>query len=117
MNKRQKKKAFKKRFGVNLPKGIKLHDAMILYENKDAILLAVERSKAIILDVWARIKETFIKSYEELRKAFKEVAEKSRQQGTEFKATNAINQLRQRTQESEEIKVESSFNIRGHDRR
>jgi hypothetical protein len=98
MNKRQKKKAFKKRFGVNPPKRIKLHDAIIIFEHKDAILLAVERSKAIILDAWAQIKETFIKFYEELSKAFKEVAEKSRQQ------------------ESEAMKIESSFNIRGHDR-
>jgi hypothetical protein len=117
VNKRQKKKAFKKRFGVNPPKGIKPHDAIILYENKDAILLAAERIKTIILDAWAQIKGTFQRFYEELSKALREVEEKNRQQGETFKDTNAIEQLRQRAQEREAMKIESYINILNHDRR
>ncbi len=117
MNKRQKKKAFKKRFGVNPPRGIKLHDAIIFYEHKDAILLAVERMKAAIINAWQQIKEPFIRLYEEIQKAIKETEVKEPTAGQHFYSSNAWQQLRQKVQESEAMKIESNINILNHDRR
>lgn len=117
MNKRQKKKALKKRFGVNPPRGIKLHDVIIFYEHKDATLLAVERMKAAIINAWEQIKEPFIRLYGEIQKAIKETEEKEPTAGRRFYSSNAWRQQRQRVQESEAMKIDSNINILNHDRR
>ena len=52
MNKRQKKKAFKKRFGFNPPRGISTRTATRIMEHKEIIIAAFERLKAAILDLW-----------------------------------------------------------------
>lgn len=117
MNKRQKKKAFKKRFGVNPPSGIKLHDTIDFCEHEDTILLAVERMKAALIDSWERIKEPLIRLYREMRKTIKETEEKEPTARQRFYYSNAWQQQRQKMQESEAMKIDSNINILNHDRR
>lgn len=117
MNKRQKKKAFKKRFGVNPPSGIKLHDTIIFDEHKDTILLAVERMKAALIDLWVQLKEPFIRLYRVMRKTIKETEEKEPTAGQRLNSSNARQQLREKVQESEVMKIESNINILNHDQR
>ena len=97
MNKRQKKKAFKKRFGVNPPKGMKLRTATILFENKEAFIIAIKRVKEAILDAWEQIKEPFLIFVEELLKAAREID--------------------RRLKEKEVVAIESGFNIHSNERR
>jgi len=112
MNKRQKKKAFKKQFGVNPPSGIKLHDTIVFCEHEDTILLAVERMKAALIDLWEQIKEPFTRLYREMRETIKETEEKEPTAGQRFYYSNA-----RQAQESEAMKIESNINIFNHDRR
>lgn len=97
MNKRQKKKAFKKRFGVNPPKGMKLRTATTLLENKEAFIIAIKRVKEAILEVWKQIKELFLIFAEELLKAVREIDRKLK--------------------EREVVAIEGGFNIRSSERR
>lgn len=117
MNKRQKKKAFKKRFGVNPPRGIKQHDKIIFHEHKDAILLAAERMKGALINAWERIREPFMSLCREIQKAIKDTEEKEPTAGERFYSSNARQQLRRKVQESEAMKIESDFNILNNDRR
>ena len=56
MNRRQKKKAFKKRFGFNPPRGISIRTATRIMEHKETIIAAFERLKAAILGLWEQVK-------------------------------------------------------------
>lgn len=97
MNKRQKKKAFKKRFGVNPPKGMKLRTATILLENKEAFIIAIKKVKEALLNAWEQIKELFLIFAEELLKAAKEID--------------------RRLKEREVVAIEGGFNIHSNERR
>lgn len=87
MNRRQKKKAFKKRFGLNPTRGISIRTATRIMEHKETI----ERLKAAILDLWERGKQSASKLAEAL--------------------------LLLRQQEREAKRIESNFNIHNCDRR
>ena len=69
MNRRQKKKAFKKRFGFNPPRGIGIRTATRIMEHKETIIATFERLKAAILDLWERVKQPAL----ELAEALKEI--------------------------------------------
>lgn len=51
MNKRQRKKQFKKRFGFNPPRNISMQTATRIMENKESVIAACERLKAAINDL------------------------------------------------------------------
>lgn len=83
MNKRQKKKAFKKRFGFNPPRSISIRTATQIMEHKETIIVAFERLKAAILDLWKQVKQSVLNLVEALKEiytAFITAAERRRRQ-------------------------------------
>lgn len=119
MNRRQKKKTFKKRFGFNPPHSISIRTATRIMKHKEYIIAAFERLKAAILNLWEWVKKPVLELAEKLKKiglAFISVQERNRQQRealTDFK-TKVL--LQQRQQEREVKRIESNTNILNHDR-
>ena len=70
MNRRQKKKAFKKRFGFNPPRGTSIRTARRIMEHKEKFEQLFERMKAAILDLWERVKQPVLELAEELKKIY-----------------------------------------------
>lgn len=68
MNRRQKKKQFKKRFGINPPRGISIKTAAHTMQHREKVIAAFERIKKAILDLWEMIKQPAL----ELATALKE---------------------------------------------
>lgn len=120
MNRRQKKKAFKKRFGINPPKGFSIHTATQIMEHKEKIIAAFESLKKAILDLWECIKQPALELAEALKEAgtaFISAKERKRRQYIALADFQAKILLRQQEQEREVKRFESDFNIRNHDRR
>lgn len=120
MNKRQKKKAFKKRFGFNPPKGFSIHTAILIMEHKEKILAAFERLKNAILNLWECVKRPALELAEALKEAataFISVQERKRRQYIALVNFQTKVLLRQREQEREVREFESNFNIHNHERR
>lgn len=61
MNRRQKKKQFKKRFGINPPRGISIKTATRTMQHREKVIAAFERAKKAILDLWENYKATGIR--------------------------------------------------------
>jgi len=57
MNRRKKKKAFKKRFGFNPPRNVSIWTAMQIMEHKENIIAIFNRLKAAILNLWEQVKK------------------------------------------------------------
>ena len=127
MNRRQKKKQFKKRFGINPPRGISIKTATHTMQHREKVIAAFERIKKAILDLWEMIKQPAL----ELATALKEAAtalneaatalisnkEKRRRQYAALQAFQTKVITQQRQQESEVMQIESNINIYNHDRR
>lgn len=69
MNRRKKKKQFKKRYGFNLPRNFPIQTAKRIAENRGKILAAFERLKRAILDLWEGIKKPALELAEALKAA------------------------------------------------
>ncbi len=67
MNRRQKKKAFKKRYGFNPPRGISTKTATQIMKYKETITAAFERLKAAIPDLWEHVKQPALELVETLK--------------------------------------------------
>lgn len=120
MNKRQRKKQFKKRFGFNPPRSISIQTATRIMENKESIIAACERLKAAINDLWEHIKKPLLELVEalkEIKTAFIDHMERNRRQYAALANFQSKVLLQQRQQEKEVMQIESSFNIHNHDRR
>lgn len=120
MNRRQKKKAFKKRFGFNPPRGFSIRTTMQIMEWKEIIVAAFERMKQAILDLWERIKKPVLELAEalkEIRTALINDKERKRRQYAALVDFQSKALLQQRQQERETMQIESNFNIYNHDRR
>lgn len=127
MNRRQKKKQFKKRFGINPPRGISIKTATCTMQHREKVIAAFERIKKAILDLWEMIKQPALElatALKEATTALKEATtalisnkEKRRRQYAALQVfqTKVITQQRQR--ESEVMQIESNINIYNHDRR
>ena len=118
MNRRQKKKAFKKRFGFNPPRGISIRTATRIMEHKETIIAIFERLKAAILNLWEQVKKPAIELAEALKEihtAFITPAERRRRQYIAVEDFRTKLLLRQ--QEREVKQIESNFDIYNHDRR
>ena len=118
MNSRQKKKAFKKRFGFNPPRGISIRTATRIMEHKETIIAIFERLKAAILDLWERVKQPALELAEALKEihtAFITSAERRRRQYIAVEDFRTKLLLRQ--QESEAKRIEGNSDIHNHDRR
>lgn len=118
MNKRQRKKAFKKRFGFNPPHGISTRTATQFMKHKETIIAIFKRLKAAILDLWKRVKQPALELAEELKEihtAFITSAERRRRQYIAVEDFRTKLLLLQ--QESEAKRIESSSDIYHHDRR
>ena len=118
MNKRQKKKAFKKRFGFNPPRGISTRTATRIMEHKEIIIAAFERLKAAILELWERVKQPALELAEALKEihtAFITSAERRRRQYIAIEDFRTKLLLRQ--QESEAKRIEGNSDIHNYDRR
>ena len=120
MNKRQRKKQFKKRFGFNPPRNISIQQATRIMQHKESIIAAYERLRAAISDLRERLRKPLF----ELAEALKDIAtalissrEKQRRQYAALANFQSKVLLQQRQQEREVMKIESSFNIHNHDRR
>lgn len=120
MNKRQKKKQFKKRFGFNPPRNISIHRATQIAKNKENIIAAFERMKKAVLDLWERIKKPALELAEALKAAGTAFISSIEQQNRQRAASERFQTkvlLQQRQQESEVMRIESNINISNHDRR
>lgn len=118
MNRRQKKKAFKKRFGFNPPRNISTRTVTRIIELKETIIVAFERLKAAILDLWERVKQPALELAEALKEihtAFITSAERRHRQHIAVEDFQTKILLRQ--QESEAKRIEGNSDIHDHDRR
>lgn len=70
MNRRQKKKRFKRRFGFNPPRSISIKAATYIMERRKNIITAFEKIKKAILNLWEAVKKPAL----ELATALKEAA-------------------------------------------
>lgn len=118
MNRRQKKKAFKKRFGFNPPRGIRIRTATRIMEHKETIIAIFERLKAAIVNLWEQVKKPALELAEVLKEIhtdFITLAEKRRRQYIAVEDFRTKLLLRQ--QESEAKQIEGNSDIHNHDRR
>ena len=120
MNRRQKKKQFKRRFGFNPPRSISIKAATYIMERRKNIITAFEKIKKAILNLWEAAKKLAL----ELATALKEAAttfisnkEKHRRQHEALQVFQTKVIAQQRQQESEVMQIESDINISNHDRR
>lgn len=120
MNRRQKKKQFKRRFGFNQPRSISIKTTTHIMERRKNIIAAFEKIKKAILNPWEAVKELTL----ELETALKEAAtafisnkEKHRRQYAALQVFQTKIITQQRQQESEVMQIESNINISNHDRR
>lgn len=118
MNRRRKKKAFKKRFGFNPPRGISIKAATWILERRETVIQIFERLKAAILDLWEQVKQPALELAEALKEigaAFITAAERRRRQDIALKDFRTKLLLRQ--QESEAKRIEGNSDIHNHDKR
>lgn len=118
MNRRQKKKAFKKRFGFNPPRNISIRTATRIMEHKENIIAIFNRLKAAILNLWEQVKKPALELAEvlkEIHTAFITPAEKRRRQY--IAVENFRTKLLMQQQEREVKGIEGNSNIYNHDRR
>ena len=117
MNKRQKKKAFKKRFGFNPPRNISIKTATRIMEHKENVIAAFNRLKAAILNLWEQVKKPALELAEALKEihtAFITPTEKRRRQY--IAVVDFQTKLLMRQQESEAKQIEGNSDIHNHDR-
>lgn len=118
MNKRQRKKQFKKRFGFNPPRNISIRTATRIMEHKENIIAIFNRLKAAILNLWEQVKKPALELAEALKEihtAFITPVEKRRRQY--IAVENFRTKLLMQQQEREVKGIEGNFNIYNHDRR
>ncbi len=113
MNRRQKKKQFKRRFGFNPPRSISIKAATYIMERRKNIITAFEKIKKAILNLWEAVKKPAL----ELATAFISNKEKHRRQYEALQVFQTKVIAQQRQQESEVMQIESDINISNHDRR
>ena len=120
MNKRQRKKQFKKRYGFNPPRNIPVQTAIKIMERRESIIAAVAGLKKAILTLWEAMREPLLQFAEALKEfgtAFITVPEWERGQRAALKRLQTQLMLQQRQQEREVKQIESNINILNHDRR
>lgn len=118
MNRRQKKKAFKKRFGFNPPRGISIKTATKIAECEEIIIARYERMKAAILNLWEQAKKPLLELAEALKEIYTDyITQKEWRRRQHIAVENCRTKLLLQQQESEVKKFESNFNIHNHDRR
>lgn len=120
MNRRQQKKAFKKRFGYNPPRKMKIKNAIWIAEHRENLIAAAGRLNQAILDLWETIKEPVLQLAEAIKETITAFITEPERKRRKYAAlvdfqTKVLLQIRQ--QESEEKNIESNINILNHDRR
>lgn len=118
MNKRQKKKAYKKCFGFNPPRHMSVKMATRFMEHKETTIAAFKRLKSAILGLWERVKQLVIELAEvlkEINTAFITSAKRRHRQYIAARDFRTKPLLRQ--QESEAKRIEGDSDIHNHDRR
>ena len=116
MNRRQKKKQFKRRFGFNPPRSISIKAATYIMERRKNIITAFEKIKKAISNLWEAVKKPAL----ELATALKEAATAFIKHRRQYEALQVFQTkviAQQRQQESEVMQIESDINISNHDRR
>lgn len=116
MNKRQKKKAFNKRFGFNPPRYMSIKTATQIMEYKETIITVFQKLKAALLNLWERIKQPALELAEalkEIRTASITVAERRRRQ---YIATLDFQTKILLQQQSEVKKIESDIDLYNNDK-
>lgn len=108
MNRRQKKKAFKKRFGFNPPRNIPIHTATCFMEIKENFFVIVKKIKNAIVNLCEMVKGVTLELAEELKKLTPEQRQKAIE---DFKTKRLLQQ------ESEVKQLEGNSNIYNNDRR
>lgn len=120
MNRRQKKKQFKKRYGINPPRGISIRRATRIMEYRKTIAERVQRVKAAIMELWEAIRKPLadlIDAIVEAAKSFLTVEQKNNAFQKALCDFQSKAMLQQRQQEREVMRIESNINILNHDRR
>jgi len=118
MNRRKKKKTFKKRFGFNPPRNMSIKAATRIMEHKEKVIAIFNRLKAAILNLWEQVKKPALELAEvlkEIHTAFITPAEKRRRQY--IAVVDFQTKLLMRQQESEAKWIEGNSDIHNHDRR
>lgn len=57
MNRRKRKKQFKKRFGFNPPRNISIQKATWIMERREKVIATFTKIKEVILDLWECLKK------------------------------------------------------------
>jgi len=120
MNRRQRKKQFKKQFGVNPPKNLSIRTATIIMQHRETIIAAFERFKNAILDLWEMIKKPALELAKELKEIAVKALEPEKRKIMQYEAMTDFQtkvRLQMRQQERERLRIEGDFNIHNHDRR
>lgn len=118
MNKRQKKKAFKKRFGFNPPRGISIRTVTRIMEHRETIIAAFERLKAAILDLWERVKQPALELAEALKEIHTAFITSAERQCRQYIAVQDFRtKILLQQQEREAKRIEGNSDIHNHDRR
>lgn len=117
MNGRQKKKQFKKRYGVNPPKNIPITQAVA---SAKKITAALTRLKAAVLNFAEWLRNAFLELAAELKKAAEIILSTEAGKHKHYLVLKDYQNKeieKQRQQEREVKQVESYINIYDHDRR
>lgn len=120
MNRRQRKKQFKKRFGFNPPRNISIHRATMILRKKEYIIAVFEKARKVILGAFELIKKLALEIVEVLKAKendFTNNIEMRNKQQLALEDFQTRVLLKQRQQESEVTRIESNINISNHDRR
>lgn len=120
MNRRKRKKQFKKRFGFNPPRNISIQKATWIMERREKVIATFMKIKEVILDLWECLKKPLQELADRLEKieiALISERERKHQQYVALADFQTKALLQQRQQESEVMQFESNFNIYNHDRR
>lgn len=120
MNKRQRKKQFKKRFGFNPPKNIPISTATQIMENKETIIEVFEKIKKEALDICEKMKRPLLelaKNTKEAIENYQKSIENKSEQHEVLEDYQTKMMLQQRQQEKEVMRIESNSNIHINSRR
>ena len=114
MNRRQKKKQFKKRFGITPPRGISIKTTTRTMQHREKVIAAFERAKKAILDLWEMIKQPALELATALKEAMTALISDKEKRRRQYAALQLIQkrEIKQhRHKEREVMQLKKNNNI------
>lgn len=116
MNRRKKKKTFKRRFGFNPPRNISIRAATRIAEEREGIIVKFERLKDAIMDLWEKVKEPMLELAEELKEIRTDFIAPEEEQRREYIAVKDFQTKLLLQKESGKEEIEGDSDIHKNDR-